>query len=283
MQQVAAEDRHQLGVLAVPGVDQAVDRVHHQRVQVVVVAAGRGTYAQFVHAGAGAIGQDARRGIGAVLLQPADIHVLEQGIGDGVRGGRAAGAVEADHDAVQRLAPDDGVAEQGLEFRLVRPRIQLGVGDVGIEVGLRAVVAVAVGVGRILGGAVRGGRVGGAGNRAGHAQADLLALLLGHADHVDAAQELAGFLDMAFQGLLHGGIDGELLGHVGHAVDRGQLRQHGGVELAGFVAHCAVSGWCGAWVVGRACRLSSRSGCRRWCRWPDRAERAAPGWCPGAG
>ncbi|MNV87501.1 hypothetical protein D3C71_1816250 [compost metagenome] len=76
-----------------------------------------------------------------------------------------------------------------------------------------------------------------AGGGAGDAQAQLGAGLFRDADHVDAGQEVAAFLDAGFQSLLHRRIDAELLGSVRDAVERGLLTQIGGEKFAGEVTH----------------------------------------------
>ncbi|MNT11591.1 hypothetical protein D3C72_1464820 [compost metagenome] len=106
-----------------------------------------------------------------------------------------------------------------------------------IEIGLLAAVFGAVQGGQVARLAFLVLGVGAAGNRAGYAQAQLFAFLLGHADDVDLRQKLARFLHLVFQLLLHAGRDAECLGHVVRVV---QLAQAGFIlakDLARLLFH----------------------------------------------
>lgn len=171
------------------------------------------------------------------MLQPADVDVFQVRVGDrvGLRGG--GGAVEADHHAVQRLLANDDIAHHGLEVGELGPGIQLGVTQVGVELGHSALVALGIQRGEVAGFAILISDVGAGGDGAGNAEGELFAFQLIDADHVDAREEVAGFLNALLQPLLNGGVDGEFLGGVGDAIE---LRHLGGevVEvLAGIVAH----------------------------------------------
>jgi len=106
-----------------------------------------------------------------------------------------------------------------------------------VEVGLHALVAVRVEGGQVAGlpRRVRGVRA--AGHRAGDAQTQLLAFLVGDQRHVDRLQEGRAFLDLLFQGLLHRRLDGKRLGRIVHAVQLGNLGQVGIEKLTGLVLH----------------------------------------------
>ena len=175
--------------------------------------------------------------LGAHFLQPADVDVLQQWVGNRVGGGGAGGAVPADHDAIKRAALDDGVADTGLEVGEFGPLIQFGVADVGVEVGLGREVAAFVQRAEVPGLAVLGVGVGGTGHRAGNAEANLVTCLVTHRGDIDLRQEVAGFLNAAFELLGDGRLHGEFGGDVVDAVEGGQLLQVGVEELTGIVAH----------------------------------------------
>ena len=236
MDQVAAKDHDDAGVLAVPWVDHVGHGVEHYGVEVVVVGTGARSDDDF--AGGFAVLQHTLRGIVAVLLQPADVDVLEQRVGGTVGGGGGAGTVEADHDAVECLALEDGVAQAGLEVRHVRPGVEQGVADGSIEVGLLARIPFVVQGGDVTRGTNTGAAgVGAAGNGAADAYANFVADQLIDGNHADAAQELTGLLHAGFQLLLDRRVDGESLGGVGHAAELGDLGGVGFKKLASIVAH----------------------------------------------
>ena len=170
------------------------------------------------------------------FLQPPDVHILQQGVRGPVGRGGGARAVPADHDPVACHLPKDRIAHQSLKVRELRPLVQLGVGDLSIEVGLPAEVAGRVHCDRINGrsraasGAVRQGLV-------CHPKADLLAFLFAHLHDVDQAQEVRAFLHPQFERLRNGRRHVERLRDVLHAVDLADFRRVGGELLPGFGRH----------------------------------------------
>src|SRR5699024_6886527 len=118
-------------------------------------------------------------------------------------GAGGGGAVEADHDAIERLAAQHLITQAYLEVGELGPGVELRPGDVGVELGGFALVAVVVERADVGGLAVVAADVGARGDGAGDAEADLLALLLVDADHVDQAEKGGAFLQLGFQRLLH--------------------------------------------------------------------------------
>src|SRR5690606_34478660 len=112
-------------------VDQVVDRVHHQGVEVFVVATGvhvnnAGVFHRFVH--------HARGGIFADMLQPADVHVLQHRVRFRVGRGGVGNTVKTNADTIQRLSFENGVAQQLLEVWLTDPCVHGCVTQSGVEV-----------------------------------------------------------------------------------------------------------------------------------------------------
>ncbi|MNV79946.1 hypothetical protein D3C71_1735200 [compost metagenome] len=126
-------------MFAVPRIQQ-LDGVVDQTVERFVVA-GR---ANGDLAGDLAAAQHAGRGLGAVFLQPADVHVLQQWIGGTISRRGGTGAVEADHDPVQCLALNNRARQACLEVLKLCPGIEQLIGHSSIEVGLLATVGVVV-------------------------------------------------------------------------------------------------------------------------------------------
>jgi hypothetical protein len=147
--------------------------------------------------------------------------------------------VPSGHDGVAALLLEDRIAQDRLELGPVAPGVELGIGDRPVEVGLLAAIGVEfAGIGRVGGLApVVGGGVGAARDRTGHADADLLAFLLGHQLHGDRTEELARELDAFDELLLDRRGDGELDGGVGDAVDQRDLADIAVEADAGLVAH----------------------------------------------
>lgn len=146
--------------------------------------------------------------------------------------------LEANHDAVEGLALDDGVGQAHLEVGKLGPGVEQRVGERGVEVGLFAGVRVLgqLGdVGRVASVARCG--VGAAGNGAIDPGEQGFACLLVDADQVDGLEEGAGFLHGSFQCLLNAGGDVEFLGCTGNAVEQSDLRGQGGESEAGYVTH----------------------------------------------
>ncbi len=234
MQQVARDHNHQVWVVTVPWV-QHLFGVEHQSVQRLEIASGTNSdFARsldyFIH--------HAIRGAVTNFLQPADVDVLPQRVGVDVGGDRCAGAVEADHDAVQPLALGDSAAQACLEVFELGPLIQQLVGEGRVIVGLLTVVGVFGQRAAILGiAAGTASGVGAAGNGAVHTQQQRFARLLGNAEDVDPAEHVGGFLNPGFQRLLDGGLYVELLHCLCHAVELGNLAAVGVEGNSGLVAH----------------------------------------------
>nr|DAG46694.1 MAG TPA: hypothetical protein [Caudoviricetes sp.] len=226
--QVAADEDDQVRVITVHGVQQ-LDGVKDQTIQRLVVR---------ICVAVSCTIQNALFCVFTDVLQPALGHVLQQGIGGDVGIRCSMGAVEADHDAVQRAALHDGTADAGLEVLELGPCIQLGIANVRVVVDLHALVAFLAQRGGVYGlaGAVAAG-VGAAGNGAGDAQANFFALELVHANDVDLGEERAGLLQLGLQLLLDRGLHVELRGGVIHAIELGLGAQVAVEQLAGFVAH----------------------------------------------
>ena len=192
----------------------------------------------------------------AQLLQPALVDVLQHGVCCDVGFCSCGHAVKTDHGAVEGLANDEGIAHTGLEVFELRPHVELGVVQMGVEVRLKAVVLGAVQRGQIARGAVFELRVRAAGCRAADAQAQLCALLLAHGHDVDALEHVCGLLNFGFQGLRHGGGDGELLARAGNGVQGGELGCIGRYGLAGDGVHVGIPGeglgidWGGLGAIG---------------------------------
>ncbi|MNY37530.1 hypothetical protein D3C86_1720990 [compost metagenome] len=130
------------------------------------------------------------------------------------------------------------IANTRLEIREFRPAVERGPADVGVEMGGRAFEAALV---QAVGGAglarVSGRRVGTTGDRAEVAQAQLGAFLIAHRDDVDALHEGRGFQQLRLQLLLDRRGDGELLGRIGDAVQKGDAAGECHELDAGIVLH----------------------------------------------
>ncbi|ADX32419.1 hypothetical protein G184_gp45 [Erwinia phage ENT90] len=129
-----------------------------------------------------------------------------------------------------------------------------------VVVHLRALIHVAVQRGKVGGFAlVAACGVGGAGNRAGHADADFLALHFSNRHDVDTGQKVRGLLYAVHQGLRDRRLHGEFFVHVAgvNAVQLGQAGHKGVKFKAGVLAHlrsCSVQlSGCGS---GNACQQS---------------------------
>ena len=226
--QITAHDGHQIGVVLVHWVQQ-LHCVIDEAVQCFVVG---------ISMAPAEAGHDALGGVFADVLQPAFGDILQQGVLCNVCVGGGTGAVEADHDAVEGAAFDDGAAEAGLKVFEFGPGIELCVADVRVVIDLHAFVAFFAQGGGVYGfaGAAAAG-VSAAGDGAGDAEADFFALQFVHADDVDFAEKDAGFLQFGFKLLLHAGLHVELRGCAGDGVEFGLRFQVAGVLLAGVVAH----------------------------------------------
>ena len=232
-----------------PGVQQRFGGVVHQPVQRLVIA----SCAHHHFAGRGALGHHTFGGVVAQVLQPALVHVLQQRIRHPVGVGRRAGAVESDHDAIQRALLSDGTRQAQLEVRELCPHVQRGVAHVRVVVGLHALIALAAQRCGISGAAVRARGVGAAGHRAICADADLLPLHFVHGIDPDGLQKRAALLNAAFQLLLHAGRNGEHLRGRLHAIERRKVGEIGGKVLAGWVLHglsLKVRFWFAVWIGG---------------------------------
>ena len=115
------------------------------------------------------------RRVFADFLQPAFIDVLQQRVFSTVGGFGTLHAVKADHDAVQRLTLDDGVADTHLEVLEFRPQVQFCVGQHRVKVGLFAFVFHVFHQRRVSWFALFGGGIRGTGNRATDTQTQQLA------------------------------------------------------------------------------------------------------------
>nr|DAH07820.1 MAG TPA: hypothetical protein [Caudoviricetes sp.] len=254
-QQLAAADNNQLIIILIHHVDQLVNRIHHHGVQVGIVAALAHLYRA---CGGGAVlggaAHNVVRRVFADFLQPALIHVLQQRVFCAVGGFGALHSVKADHNAVQRLALDNGVTDTHLEVLKFRPQVQLCVGQHRVKVGLFAFIFHVLHQHRIGRFALFGGGVGGSGNGGANAQAKQLAGLFRNRRDVNQRQKSGGLLDLVFQRLLHGRVHGELAGKFFHfhVVQACQLLQVGVKGKAGILFHrvlCSFSNWSGCLPV----------------------------------
>ncbi|MNY01248.1 hypothetical protein D3C86_1337710 [compost metagenome] len=232
VQQAAIDQDNQIGALAVPWVQQ-LDGVIDQTIKCLVVAAG----ADRDLARDRAFAHHAFRRIGAVLLNPADVDILQQRVGRAVGVGSRTGAVETNHDAIERLAFNDGARQACLEVLKLGPGIEQGVRDGGVEVGLFAAVSVLVQGTHITRRTSFLVGVSTAGDGAANTKDDSFAVFFIHADDVDFFQEVAGLLNGGFEFLLHRRGDREGLRRGADAVEFGDLLQKAAVGLTSFITH----------------------------------------------
>ncbi|MNY54665.1 hypothetical protein D3C86_1905610 [compost metagenome] len=120
---------------------------------------------------------------------------------------------------------------------MTRPRVELGIAQVRVEIGLHALIAVRVHLGDVARGAALGRGVGATGRRARDAKADLLAKLIPDDGHIDGGQECGAFLNLLLHRLLNGGLHGEGRRRFRHAIQVGDSRPILVEQNAGFVTH----------------------------------------------
>ena len=190
--QLTPGDDDELRVILINLVNQVTGGIHDQRVEVRIVA----VFTHADHVGndcavlVGDFRHHARGRFIAVLLQPADGHILQQRIVFAVRGVRSGSTVETGHDEIQRLAFDDGVTDTGLEVLESRPQVELFVADMKVKVNLGALVLIRLQRGKVSGlTLIITGGVGSARNRTVNADANFFAFQLVDRHDVDFGQK----------------------------------------------------------------------------------------------
>ncbi|MNQ96733.1 hypothetical protein D3C85_1123500 [compost metagenome] len=212
-QQVATDNGNQVATVAELFVDHQRD-IEHQGVQVGVVAAD----ADLDFSKGRTFDQDLLRGLLANDLHPAFVDVLQQRIGGAVGVRSNAGAVPADHDAVEA---DLLLHSGGILLRKVGelgPGVDGGVFERHVALGIEQLVTDAIESQHVTGDPVVGRCIDTARDGAVDADHDLLALDLGHCQHVDALQESRTQGDFFIQGLRMGRLDVEFFMDRGHRI-----------------------------------------------------------------
>ncbi|VDM09252.1 unnamed protein product [Wuchereria bancrofti] len=246
VQQVAVNQHHQVRPLTMVrgqhlhgGIDQPV------KVRVVTSCANRDL------AQGGARCLHLARGLGADFLQPTNVHVLEQreGIAVGLLG--CMRAVEADHEAVERLTLANGLVNALLEVRELCPAIKHAEGQGHVEFRLLTAVAVLFSqVYRVPWRTRVQVGIGAAGDGGANGDADSLPIGGSDAHHVDVLQKRVRLLSGGHGALLNSRDCGEGVGRARHTVLGGGLFAVGVEAFAGIVLHGLLLVGVDYWLLG---------------------------------